>query len=173
MVSAVKVGGERLHAKARRGEEVERAARPVSIFELNLVVQREGDEPEADIDVRCSSGTYVRTLINDIGEVLGCGAHMTALRRTETGGFTLADAKPLDAIGADDLLPLVEIVRVLPRIDLSETDATAVGYGRKLSAEAAPGIKDGQQVGLTVSGSLVAVYRREGDALVADRVVGS
>jgi tRNA pseudouridine55 synthase len=171
MVSAVRVGGERLHVKARRGEEVERAPRPVTIHELELTEFRPGDVPEAEISVLCSSGTYVRTLIHDIGAALGCGAHMATLRRIETGGFTIAEATPLADISTDHLHPLTEAVRVLPAIDLSEEDARAVENGHKLAASIASGLVEGDLVALRAEGALVAVYRRVGDVLAADRVV--
>lgn len=171
MVSAVKIGGERLHAKARRGETVDRPPRPVTIYELSLTSFEEGDPPGADLDVLCSSGTYVRTLINDIGETLGCGAHMTALRRTETGGFSIDEATPLDDVGEGDLLPLTETVRVLQPVDVTPEHAADVSYGRKLPAAIAPDVVDGGLVAVRSQGDLVAVYRRAGDALAADRVV--
>lgn len=171
MVSAVRIGGERLHEKARRGETIDRPARPVTIYELDLAAFDEGDPPSADIEVLCSSGTFVRTLINDIGETLGCGAHMTNLRRTETGGFTIHEATPLDEVGEAHLLPLAETVRILPSVNLSEEHATDVSFGRKLPAAAAPELADGALVALRSRGELVAVYRRDGDVLGADRVV--
>lgn len=171
MVSAVRIGGERLHAKARRGEEVERPARPVTIHELECRDFRPGDPPEADLEVVCSSGTYVRTLIHDLGAALGCGAHMAKLRRTETGGFSIADATPLVDISSEHARPLAEAVRVLPGIDLSEEHAAAVANGHKLPASIAPGITDGDLVALRAGRDLIAVYRRAGDELVADRVV--
>ena len=173
MVSAVKIGGERLHAKARRGEEVDRLARSVTIFDLDLKELRLGDIPEADLDVLCSSGTYVRTLIHDLGQTLGCGAHMSALRRTETGGFSLTEAIPLDEAGPDHLLPLTETVRSLPSLDLTGDQARDVGYGRKLPAGLATELGDGELIALRTDGVLVAVYRRAGDLLAADRVVSS
>lgn len=171
MVSAVKVGGERLHVKARRGEEVERAARPVTIHELALTAFRPGGVPEAGLSVLCSSGTYVRTLIHDIGEALGCGAHMAALQRTGTGGFSIAEATPLADISPQHLKPLTDAVRVLPAIDLSVEDARSVENGHKLDAAIAPHVADGGLVALRAEDALVAVYRRAGDVLAADRVV--
>src|SRR5687767_13814397 len=120
MVSAVKIGGERLHAKARRGETVDRPARTVTVHSLELTRFTDGDEPEAGFDVTCSSGTFVRTLIHDIGEELGCGAHMTSLCRTETGGFSIDEATPLDDVSENHLKPLVESVRVLPTVEVDE-----------------------------------------------------
>ena len=95
MYSAVKVNGERLYKLARRGETVERAARTVTIHSLELL-GREGED--WILDIRCSKGTYIRTLCQDIGEALGCGGCMAALRRLEAGAFTVEEAHPLEEI---------------------------------------------------------------------------
>ena len=92
MVSAIKVGGRRLHDLARRGEEVERAPRPVRIDRLEVEAFEPGPYPMATLFVACGSGTYVRTLAADIGERLGCGAHLAALRRTGIGRLDVASA---------------------------------------------------------------------------------
>ncbi len=97
MYSALKHKGRPLYEYAREGVEVERPARPVTIYELTLLDVR-GDE--LDIAVSCTKGTYIRSLVEDIGEALGCGAHVTALRRTMASGFTLADAWPVDKLEA-------------------------------------------------------------------------
>jgi tRNA pseudouridine55 synthase len=173
MVSAVSIGGERLHVKARRGEEIERAPRRVTVHELSLMEFRAGKEPEADLEVLCSSGTYVRTLIHDIGETLGCGAHMTVLRRTETGGFPLSDARPLEQVSASDLLPVAAAVRALPSLDLGNAEAEDVRHGRKLSASLAPDLPEGGSIALRTDGELSAVYRRSGNLLAAERVVSA
>ena len=89
MYSALKHKGRPLYEYAREGIEVERPARPVTIYELSLIELR---DDEMDIAVSCTKGTYIRSLVEDIGEVLGCGAHVTALRRTMASGFTLSDA---------------------------------------------------------------------------------
>jgi tRNA pseudouridine55 synthase len=89
MYSALKHKGRPLYEYAREGVEVERPARPVTIHELTLLAVREN---ELDLAVHCTKGTYVRNLVEDIGEALGCGAHVTALRRTLASGFTLSDA---------------------------------------------------------------------------------
>ena len=171
MVSAVKIGGERLHAKARRGETVDRPARSVTVYELGLVGFRPGDAAEADLDVLCSSGTYVRTLIHDIGQALGSGAHMSTLRRTETGGFLIEEAVPLNEVSTDDLQDLSEVVRVLPSVELDAAHAQDVTHGRKLPATAAPEVGEDGLVAVLSEGRLMAVYRRNGDILSADRVV--
>ena len=89
MYSAIQIGGRRLYDIARKGGTVERAARPVTIHELNIV-GREGEDWL--LDVHCSKGTYIRTLCHDIGQALGCGGCMSALRRTEAGAFRVEDA---------------------------------------------------------------------------------
>jgi len=96
MVSAIKVGGERLYAKARRGEQVERAPRPIVIHELGLLGFTPGERPGATIEVACSGGTYVRSLAADLGRALGTLAHLASLRRTAVGRFTERDARTLD-----------------------------------------------------------------------------
>lgn len=94
MYSAVKVGGERLYKKARRGETVDRPPRPVTIYRFD--VERRGDE--VDFVVECSKGTYIRTLAHDLGQALGVGAHLTALRRTAIGPYRVEDAWTLEAL---------------------------------------------------------------------------
>ncbi|SFR58257.1 tRNA pseudouridine synthase B [Marinobacter daqiaonensis] len=97
MYSALKHKGRPLYEYAREGIEVERPARPVTIYELTLLAVRPG---ELDLAVKCTKGTYVRNLVEDIGEALGCGAHVVALRRTLASGFTLADAHPVSELEA-------------------------------------------------------------------------
>jgi tRNA pseudouridine55 synthase len=132
MVSAVRVGGERLYEKARRGEEIERAARPVTIYELE-VMSFTVHPPEAVLDVRCSAGTFIRTLVHDIGASLGCGAHLRSLRRTEAGGFGEADAVELDSVEIRNLLPLADVVRCLTRVEIEDDAARLVANGRRLA----------------------------------------
>jgi tRNA pseudouridine55 synthase len=95
MVSAIKVGGERLYAKARRGEQVDRVPRPIVISELELVGFTAGERPRATLEVTCSGGTYVRSLAADLGRALGTLAHLATLRRTAVGRFTERDAHTL------------------------------------------------------------------------------
>ena len=169
MVSAVRVGGERLYKKARRGEEVERATRPVTIYQLEVLSFNE-DPPEAVLDVRCSAGTYVRTLVHDIGASLGCGAHLRSLRRTEAGGFAETDAIELDAVEKEHLLPLADAVRDLPRIEIEDDAARLVANGRRLELPSADLVED-EHFALVNHGDLIAVYARRGDELVPERVV--
>jgi tRNA pseudouridine55 synthase len=168
MVSAVKVGGERLYKKARRGEEVERAPRVVTVYELAMV-DFDPRGATATLDIACSAGTYVRTLVHDIGESLGCGAHLAALRRTENAGFTIDEAVNLEDVEAGRLRPSSDAVRALRTIEVEESDARLVANGRRLQAVA--DVADGESVALSRSGTILAVYRREGETMRADRVL--
>lgn len=170
MVSAVKVGGERLYKKARRGEEVERKPRKVVVHELD-VIGFDPEGPRATLDVKCSAGTYVRTLVHDIGQRLGCGAHLESLRRTEAGGFRLADAVGLDDVEPELLRPLIDVVASLPRVATDDEGARLVGNGRPLAA--GDGVDDGALVTICHGERLLGVYRKDGHRLVPDRVVGS
>ena len=172
MVSAIKVGGERLYRKARRGEEVERRARRVTVYSLELLGFTQAGRtgaPEATLDVSCSAGTYVRTLVHDLGTTLGCGAHLISLRRTAAGGWSETDAVLLDSVGPDDLRPLSEAVRDLPAVEVDDGDARLVADGRPI--EARTDAPDDGLVAVLHDGDLLGVYRRRGSNLVADRVV--
>ncbi|HEX2293986.1 MAG TPA: tRNA pseudouridine(55) synthase TruB [Actinomycetota bacterium] len=166
MVSAVKVGGERLYAKARRGEEVERAPRRVTVYELKLL-ELDPAESHAALEVLCSGGTYVRTLIHDVGESLGCGAHMTSLRRVAAGGFDETDATSLDSVGPAALRPLGDAVRELPRMDVDAEAARAVSHGKPLPLQT----EADSPVAVFHGDSLIAVYRPAEGGLRPDRVV--
>jgi len=134
-VSAVKVEGRRAYARVRAGEEVELPTRRVTVHELRVdEVRPDGDELAVDVSVRCSSGTYVRALARDLGEVLGVGGHLTALRRTAVGPFDLGRAHSLDAL-ADrfELLDLSEVAReAFATYRLDDEQAAHVRHGRRL-----------------------------------------
>jgi tRNA pseudouridine55 synthase len=171
MVSAVKVGGERLYRKARRGEEVERPARRVTIYGIELVAFESTDRgPQAEIVVGCSAGTYIRTLVHDVGEELGCGAHLISLRRIGAGGWSESDAVRLDEVTPEVVRPLVDIVRGLPVVHVDETEAALVADGRPLDAPD-EAVEDGDVAAVVHDARLLAVYRRRGNDLIADRVV--
>ncbi|MBN1204966.1 MAG: tRNA pseudouridine(55) synthase TruB [Myxococcaceae bacterium] len=145
MYSAVKVDGKRLYELARAGEEVERAARQVTVHELTL---RDFSSNELRLSVRCSKGFFVRTLADELGRALGCGAHLAALRRTMSGPFTLAQALPLaelSALAQDPgavarrLLPISEALAQLPALRVGAADATRVSHGVPLEAPPMPG----------------------------------
>ena len=132
MVSAVKVGGQKLYEAARRGEEVERSLRPVTVHRLDVEEFSPGAYPEAVISVECSSGTYIRALAADLGTALGGCAHLAELRRTRVGPFSIDASSPLEAIEADPPAAVLEPVDALPHLELVQVDdeqARAVGHG--------------------------------------------
>jgi tRNA pseudouridine55 synthase len=130
-VSAIKVAGKRAYARVRDGEAVDLPSRRVTVHAVDVT---ELDLPSLEIDVRCSSGTYIRAIARDLGAALGVGGHLTALRRTAVGPFTVADARTLDAL--DDsftMTPIADAARAcFPALDLSDEDATSVRVGRAL-----------------------------------------
>jgi tRNA pseudouridine55 synthase len=137
MVSAVKVAGERLYAKARRGETVERAARPIVVHELELLELTPGERPLATVAVTCSGGTYVRSLAADLGRALGTLAHLASLRRTAVGRFTEADAHTLEDLAGPGRLaaavldPAAAMATSAVRA-LTPDEAAALATGRPL-----------------------------------------
>jgi tRNA pseudouridine55 synthase len=140
LYSAVKVRGERLYKAARRGEEVEREPRPVHVYDLALAG---APLPEIDLDVTVSRGTYVRTLAHDLGEALGCGAHLTELRRTAVGPYRVEDALSPDtasghgagAFRARALAPS-RAVAFLPSVRLLPEEAARLRHGQAPFVEA-------------------------------------
>lgn len=131
MYSALKQNGKRLHKLARQGIEVERAARPVHIAVFELI---DFESPRARFRVECSKGTYVRSLASNLGTALGCGAHLTALRRTRSGAFDLAQAVALDAVSPE------RVVLVDPAQAVSYLPAATVPHDRQGR------VRDGQQL---------------------------
>lgn len=136
-VSAIKVGGERSYRRAARGEDVTLKARRVRIHELEVVgVHHEGFE----LRVVCSAGTYVRSLVADIGERLGCGAHVTALRRTAIGPLTVDEAVAPSEAGPDVLLTVEQGLRHLSLVTLDPDAASRAANGRQVEADAPDGL---------------------------------
>jgi tRNA pseudouridine55 synthase len=134
MVSAIKVGGEPLYRKARRGEEIERAPRRVVVHDLTLESFVPGERARATLRVRCSKGTYVRTLAADLGEALGAGAHVATLRRTRIGPFDVDGAISLDAVGPETIRPMADAVAGYPRHAVDADGARALVQGKPLPA---------------------------------------
>jgi tRNA pseudouridine55 synthase len=132
-VSAIKVNGQRSYARVRAGEAVELAARQVTVSRLDLTaLRRLPGVIDLDVEVTCSSGTYVRALARDLGAALGVGGHLTALRRTFVGGFGLDEAVPLDQV-TGVTLPLTEAAaRFFPRRDADGDEARVLGHGGPL-----------------------------------------
>lgn len=189
MVSAVRVGGERLYAAARRGEVVERAPRRVQVYRL-FVEEFDRAAYEVCIEVRCSSGTYIRTLAADLGESLGCGAHLRSLRRTSVGSLGEGESvNPVDLEAMSPaqrcavVLPMSVALRDLPVREVQGDELAAVFHGRGLpgapsslrcagSGAAATPVGDAAPVAIVdPSGELVAVYRRTGQELVPAAVL--
>ncbi|KWW99707.1 tRNA pseudouridine(55) synthase TruB [Carbonactinospora thermoautotrophica] len=136
-VSAIKIGGRRAYARARAGEEVELEARPVTVrvFELRAM-RAEGEFLDLDVSVVCSSGTYVRALARDLGAALGVGGHLTMLRRTRVGPYTLEHARTLDELAESfQILPLAAAVAAaFPRRDVGPEEARRIAHGGWLKA---------------------------------------
>ena len=142
MVSAVKVEGRRLHERARAGEVVERAPRTVRIDRIEVERFAPGEFPLAQLVVECGSGTYIRSLAADLGEALGGCAHLAWLRRLRVGPFPVEEARTLDEIAESPekvVLPMVEAVRHLTRIDVDGETARAVAHGAVFPVTALPG----------------------------------
>ena len=177
MVSALKVDGVRLHELARQGLEVEREPRRVSVERFELEATDEADRFR--FAVTCSSGTYVRSLVDDLGRLLGGGAHLTELRRTAVGDFGLEDAHRLEEVVARSagapraadwggmVLSPAEAMRGLPSIRVDEDGAARVATGRWLEAPA--GCWVGPVAVLGAEGRLLAVYEPGGE----DRLLAS
>ena len=157
--SAVKVQGRPAYEMAREGEEVELEPRKIQVYSLELL---EWAPPEAVIDVYCSSGTYVRSLANDLGDKLGCGAYLTGLRRTKSGRFTLRDAVPLrklrEAFDAGNwyqyVIPAAEALSDWPSLELNNEQVEAVRHGHRVPAEAGA---TGMARGISEAGELIAL----------------
>jgi tRNA pseudouridine55 synthase len=160
--SAVKVGGVTAHRAARRGDAIALEARPVRVDAFDVT---RFDLPDVDVRVSCSSGTYVRVLVADLGRALGVGAHLTRLVRTRVGPFALAEAAPLDDLG--DPLPLEAAVAHLPVVRLDEEEARAAANGRPLG----PAGVSGPHAVFGPDGRLVAVYRDDGARAVPEMVL--
>ena len=167
--SAKKVGGVPMHRRVRRGEEVAPEARTVTVHELALVSWA---PPRCTLRVRCSSGTYVRALARDIGEALGVGAHLSALRRTAIGSFEVQDALPLDALADPARVAAARIDPVralghLPRIDVDETEAGRLSTGQRVRVER---LEIEGTVVASRAGCLVAIAEAGGGVLRPSKV---
>ena len=143
-VSAIKVDGTRAYRRVREGQAVQLAARPVTVTRFEPVAfRRAGDLLDVDVEVECSSGTYVRALARDLGAALGVGGHLTVLRRTRVGPFTQGEARTLDELAAlADPVPLAldaAVRRTMPVRTVSPEQARALSYGRAIPAEGIAG----------------------------------
>ncbi len=176
MVSAVKIGGRRLHELARAGEEVDRAPRPVHVDRFEIEGFEPGAYPEATVVVECGSGTYIRSLAADLGAALGGCAHLADLRRVRVGSFTLDEARPLAEIAAapgDAVLPLTTAMRDLERVDIDAEQERAVTHGVAFACGALPVRGPGPYALVGSEGGLLAVYEASGAAVKAAVVVAA
>jgi len=178
MFSAIKQGGQPLYKLARKGLEVERKARSVVIKTLQLRAFRGGERPEMDIYLECSKGTYVRSLAEDLGRLIGCGAFVSALRRTRAGPFGIDQSITLSALeglkGAGDpgeldklLLPTDSALGSLPLVLLSESSGFYMRQGQPVMVSNAP--RDGIVRVALDSGEFLGVGEMLDDGRVAPR----
>ncbi len=163
-VSAIKIDGRRAYARVRAGEDVVLPGRSVTIREFTVVGSRvDGPSLDLDVAVTCTTGTYVRALARDLGAALGVGGHLTALRRTAVGPWTLAEARTLDAVLAEPcFVPVAAAAsRLLPAAVVDDDGAAALRAGRRVPrpADAADGV-------------LLAVFGRTGELVCLARVEG-
>ncbi|MEC3914831.1 tRNA pseudouridine(55) synthase TruB [Nocardia sp. CDC160] len=170
-VSAIKINGERAYARARAGEEVELAARPVTVSRFDVLARRDIDTGttqfvDLDVEVECSSGTYIRALARDLGEKLGVGGHLTALRRTRVGPFTLEHARTLDELSAaaeanEPMLSLdidAAVRTAFPTRDITEAQADDLRNGRWLDPIGLQGI----YAAIDPTGHAIALVKESG-----------
>lgn len=139
-VSAIKVDGVRSYARVRAGENVELPARAITIHGLEVhAIRRIDTVVDVDVTVQCSSGTYIRAIARDLGAALGVGGHLTALRRTAAGRYTLADAQPLpDVDGAVAITPLRDVLeREFAIVELNADESRQVRHGMRIPATGA------------------------------------
>lgn len=156
--SAIKVDGERLYAKARRGEEVIAPMRDVEVYSIQL---DRFELPQVDFSIECSKGTYIRSIAHDLGQRLEVGAHLSALRRTAVGQFRIEDAWSLETLATESrdaclgaLKPLRVAVAHLPALQLSEPEVAAVRHGKRFQVDFEP---SAQVQAISPEGKLVAI----------------
>jgi tRNA pseudouridine55 synthase len=171
MVSAVHVGGRRLHELARAGIEVERTPRTVTVSRFDLEGPSDSEGPVFGATVDCSTGTYIRSLAADLGTALGGGAHLRNLRRTSVGPYTLADAVPLDDVSLAAVRPPTDALPGMLVVIAGHELEVAVGHGKVL-APAELGVEGpGPWAVVAADGRLLAVYEARPDGRVKPAVV--
>jgi len=174
-VSAIKVEGVRSYARVRAGHHVDLPARPVQVERFTQVASRASEVGrvavlDLDVEVECSTGTYVRALARDLGAALGVGGHLTALRRTRVGPFRVDEAETL--VGAEQRLQVLPLDRVVqdffPALIMSDAQVSHIRHGRRLSNLTLP---DNPSALLDETGHFLALYRQEGPDAVAEVVL--
>lgn len=175
MTSAIKVGGRKLYEMAREGVEIERAPRPVTIHELELTSFTPGELPLVGLRIVCSSGTYVRSLADDVARSLGGRAHLVELRRTTIGSLSVDAARTLDAYADDpdllsgDVLPPASGLADMPRVEVGAAVADRVAHGAKVPRHELP-VETSTAI-VDAGGRLLAVYRPDDDIARAEVVI--
>jgi tRNA pseudouridine55 synthase len=173
-VSAIKIAGVRSYAKVRSGQGIDLAPRPVTIHKFDVIGRRDHEVDgvtvlDLDVVVECSSGTYVRALARDVGSILGTGGHLTALRRTRVGAFTLKKAQTLEQAEQELIIvPLDHLVReCFTTLTVTDMQASYIQHGRRLPGVILP---DDTTAMLSEAGRFLALYRQEGSDAVAKTV---
>ncbi|GGM67564.1 tRNA pseudouridine synthase B [Thermopolyspora flexuosa] len=167
-VSAIKVNGQRAYRRARAGEEVELTARPVTVHSFEVTAFRPGEDAatatkivDVDVTVHCSSGTYIRALARDLGERLGVGGHLTYLRRTRVGPYSLAQARTIEQLSRScEIMPIGEAVAAaFPRREVTAEQARVIAHGGRLPAA---GLGPGPVGVFAPDGTLLALVEERG-----------
>lgn len=174
-VSAIKVDGKRAYSMVRSGQEVELKARPVTVtrFEAigtpRAVRSENNDFLDIDVEVDCSSGTYIRALARDLGQALGVGGHLTSLRRTRIGKYSVEQAQNIEALTREEnpeplaVLPLAEAARAQFAVRvLSQQDVIDLGHGKRLAHN---GESEAEYAGIDEVGRLIAILQRSGSQI--------
>ncbi len=169
MVSAVKIGGRRLHEIAREGGEVERSPRPVEVARFDVTPA--GEPGIFAVTVDCSSGTYVRSLADDLGAALGGGAHLRRLRRTAVGSLSVSDAVPLDDLSRADVRPASGLVAHLAAVTVGDELVAQIAHGKVLDRRELGATGEGPWTISSDDGELLAVYEPWADERAKPTVV--
>lgn len=168
MHSAVKVGGKPLYKYARAGQEIDRITRTIHISDLEL---RNISETEIDFRLVCSGGTYVRTLADDLGKAVGCGAYLTRLRRTKVGRFSLQSSVSLDEVSAERLIPLRNALDPMQVVELNERQTHSIREGQQVT------VSESAQAGIVALadpiGQVFSVARLVGNLVQPECVIPS
>ncbi|CAB0867844.1 tRNA pseudouridine(55) synthase TruB [Corynebacterium diphtheriae] len=164
-VSAIKIDGKRAHRRVREGEKVEIPARPVTISRYDILeIRRDAAFIDIDVEVDCSSGTYIRSLARDLGEELGVGGHLTALRRTQVGPFTLDNAVTLEKLEENPHVSLTldqALAASYPVLSVSEKEASDLAMGKWLTPRGLKGI----HAAVDPHGRAIALVKEQGKRL--------
>ena len=155
--SAKKIGGVPSYKLARRDEAVEIAPSRVEVHRFDILAL---SPPQLTFRVVCSPGTYIRSLAHDLGQRLGCGAHLTSLRRTRSGDFRIQDAVSLQQVSAGDIIPLDELLPSMPRIEVSAIDETKVNHGNAIAWQGA----------VEADGRFARIFNKKGEFLAVASV---